>query len=150
MTHLRAYPTAVSALLLAAVLAPLAWPPGRDSFPLSPYPMFARPRPRVATIPHVVARMADGRALVVPPEHLGTDEVMQAFVTVQRAVARGPAAALRLCRRVAASVATDPAFAGLRAVEVRTDAFDVLAYFTTSRRPLRGRTHARCRPDGAP
>lgn len=142
-----AYPLAVGVALVAAMLWPLAWPPGKDDFPLSPYPMFARPRPRTATIPHVVVRLSDGRALVASPRHLGTDEIMQAFATAARAVAAGPAAALRLCHEVLPRVVDDPAYPGVVAVEVREDVFDVLDYFTGSRRPLRGRTVARCTPE---
>ena len=143
-----AWAVVVGLLVTGAMAWPLAWPKGRDGFPLSPYPMFARPRPRAAAIPHVVVRTEDGRALVAAPEHLGTDEIMQAFVTAGRAANGGPKAAARLCREVLERVARDPDYAPVASVEVRTDVFDVVEYFLRSRRPLRGRVHARCRPEG--
>ncbi len=145
-----AWAVVVGLALVGAMARPLAWPKGRDDFPLSPYPMFARPRPRTAAIPHVVVRTRDGRALVAAPRHLGTDEIMQAFVTAARAARGGPGAAARLCREVLGRVVDDPAYGPVASVEVRTDVFDVVDYFTRSRRPIRGTVHARCRPEGGP
>lgn len=140
----RAWALVVSGVLLGLV----AWPAvhGRDGFPFSSYPMFAKPRPRVARIPHVVAFTAESRHRPVPPDRLGTDEVMQAFRTVDIAIARGDAEAL--CQRVRATLAGDTAWADAVRIEVREDWFDVIAYWRGDRKPRKQKIAASC-PRGA-
>ena len=88
----------------AAVLLVLAWPAVAprevDSFPISNYPMFAHPRGRVTNFHVVVLVDRDG---VERPLDLrtvgGTDQPVQAAMTVQQAVGRGESA--ELCSEIA-------------------------------------------------
>ena len=126
-------------------LWPLALDPSEDSYPLSTYPMFAKPKPDIVTVNHIVALDAEGERRIVPPAVVGRGEVMQTRVALRRAVRQGGRAARALCREVAARLAEDEAWASAARVEVRTDRFEVATYFE-SRQPIEGgRVHARCR-----
>lgn len=108
----------VTVVVLAAVLWPLGLDPARDdSFPLSTYPMFAHKRPRARVNLHYVIAVGPGGARRhVPPELIANAEVMQAMMTVRRAIERGQAD--HLCREVAARVGRDRGFAALDTVQV--------------------------------
>jgi hypothetical protein len=143
----RWYGTVVSVVLLGAVCSPLARRPPRDDFPLSHYPMFAsEPARREAPSYHVLARARTGRARPVPPDLLGSEEIMQAHQTVHLAIRRGPEAARALCETVALRIAREggEAWADVDALEVRTDRFDPIAYWEGDRAPRDSKVHARC------
>ncbi|MFO0631349.1 MAG: hypothetical protein U0168_00705 [Nannocystaceae bacterium] len=131
-----------SVAVLAVVMLP--WATGHDGFPLSNYPMFAAARPRQMKLAHVVGIDRDGVARPLAPRWLGTPEVMQAAQTARQA-ARDPAAARQLCARVAAALreADEP----IRAVEIRTDRYDVIDYWAHGTVHA-GELHARCEVDG--
>lgn len=145
----RIFGAVVSVVLLAAVSWPALRQPPRDGFPLSTYPMFSRGRksPR-ARIRHVVAIDAEGRGVVVPPRLVANEEVMQAVMTVKRAIRQGRAA--QFCAEVAARVrmrvAADGGLEGILPVrlEVRTDVHDAVAYFEGQTKPTESRVHATC------
>jgi hypothetical protein len=132
---------AVGVLLIGALLWPLTH--GRDGFPLSTYPMFSGARGTEAKLAHVVARRADGSATPMPPRMLGTAEIMQA-AQIARNAAKDRGRAQELCVRVAERAAADPDWADAVAVEVRTDEYDAVAYWSGSRSSLASRVHARC------
>ncbi len=105
MVHRRRV-LAFSAVAVAVVALPVLRSPGRDSFPLSTYPMFAAARPPVASFFTAVALDRSGRQLPLATRAIGgTDEPVHAAVTVQRAIAEGRAAELcaEIARRVAAA-----------------------------------------------
>lgn len=142
VTRERVYWACTSVLMLALVAWPLAR--GRDGFPLSNYPMFSKPRAREAVVRHTVGITPDGRSRPLPPAALGTDEVMQASQSASLA-SKSPAHAADLCARVAAELARrGEAFADIAEVELRTDRFDIIAYWEGERTPSGGETHARC------
>lgn len=106
-----------------------------DGFPLSTYPMFVHDRGDVVVVPTVVAAAADvGRPVgpgddverLSPAAIAGTDQVVQAGVTVRRAIAAagegdtGPVA--ELCEQAAEEVAA-PA-----TVIVATEQYDLVAW----------------------
>src|SRR5690606_8698676 len=95
----RASALIVSAVFIAATLWPLAWEPARDSFPLSPYPMFSSVRER-PWIDVVVGFDAEGRERRIGPKLIANAEVMQAAQTVSQAIRRKQAPSL--CEQVAA------------------------------------------------
>lgn len=129
--------------LLLAMLWPIMRDPPRDGFPLSNYPMFSHGRRSAESeIVHVVGWSREGRHRPVPPELLGTEEVMQAHQTVRVAIRRGHAR--DLCQRTAERVHADPGYADLEHLEVRTDTYDAIAYFTGDTKPRATRIHARC------
>ncbi len=133
--------------LLVAMLFPILRSPPRDGFPLSNYPMFSHGRERArAEIVHVVGLSREGRHRPLPPEILGTEEVMQAHQTVTVAIRGGRTAAL--CRRVAQVVAQEPGYEDLERLEVRTDIYDAIAYFAGNRSPQSTRVHTRCTVGG--
>jgi hypothetical protein len=139
---------ATSAVVVAAVAVPglrlLA--DGRDApdgFPLSTYPMFTRDPGRVVELPTVVAVTSDGVVERLSPETIaGTDQVIQAGVTVGQAVRAGPAAARALCREVAGRV--DPDGSGVTTVAVVVERHDAVAWSAGDREPLDRRTVADC------
>jgi hypothetical protein len=139
----RVHAVVLGTAMLGAVLWPLARDPPRDGFPLSNYPMFsAHKKGTSARISHVVAVSREGRHRPVTPDLVGTDEVMQAHQTIKIAVKRGESKAL--CERVAERVGDDPASGDIASLEVRTDVYDVFAYFEGERTPLQTQVHARC------
>jgi len=136
----RAWAMGVSVAMLSAV----AWPAvrGTDGFPLSNYPMFSQPKDPVARVFHVVGHSQRGDHRPLPPEALGTDEIMQAFQTVKLAIRSQSAA--ELCERVARTIHRDPAYDDLDRLEVRTDSFDTVAYWFGDRRPRHTEVAAAC------
>jgi hypothetical protein len=127
-------------------VAAAAWPGFHraqdDAFPLSTYPMFARTldKPQVS----FVERVEGGRHTRLSPEHLGSDEVMQAYRTVKRAVRKGPKAAEALCRTLARRVASheqNTRTVHLRIVSAR---FDPIAYFVDDAEPEEREIIASC------
>lgn len=125
---------AVGVAAAAAVLSPLVSMQD-DSFPLSSYPMFARPRGQ-PTLYAVVARAADGSERRLAPSWLGSSEVLQAKVLIQRSVERGPEATRALCRSVAERIAAAPGTSDLRSVEIVRRRYDPVAYFVSGPEPL--------------
>lgn len=138
----RSVATLVSIGLVGATLEPILRAPGDDGFPLSTFPMFARPRPAQIAMSYAQGVTRDGQPRTLSPAHLDTGEVMQAFSRIQRAVAAGPRERLALCQAIAVRVADD---ADLRdVVEVRLvsgtyPAVDTLAHGTNGREMTRMR-----------
>jgi hypothetical protein len=125
----------------AAVLSPLA-AMDQDSFPISSYPMFARPRGQ-PDLYAVVARAADGREVRLPASVVASSEPLQTKVLIQRSVEQGPEAMQVLCRAVAARVVDHPEV--LRSVEIVRRRFDPIAYFTRGPEPIEQARLSSCR-----
>lgn len=138
----RAWAYAFSATLIAAVFWPLLGSPQADSFPFSTYPMFSGRQSSEVSIAHVVAIDAAGRAEALPPEALGTDEVIQAFETVRQAIRQGDASVAELCVD-AADWARDRREAAV-SIAVVTDAYNGVAYFEGETEPTASVTHGTC------
>lgn len=114
-----------------------------DGFPLSTYPMFTRDPGRVVEQPTVVAvSTGSGVERLSPRTIAGTDQVIQAGVTVRRAMARGAGATARLCAEVAARVG------GPSTVAVVVERHDVVAWSAGDREPVERRTVAECEAGG--
>ncbi|WP_434417611.1 hypothetical protein [Nannocystis pusilla] len=141
-----AWPWLVGLVLLGLSLSPMLRPLGYDSFPFSSFPMFAHGRKdAVTTVHRAVAVLPDGTTLSLPPRALGSDEVLQADVTLRHAIRRGKKASAALCKAVARRVAADPAHADAVAVELLTERHDALAYFAGDPTPLAPpKRQARC------
>lgn len=128
---------------LLALSWPSVAPDELDSLPFSNYPMFAHPRDRVTPMDIVV---------VVDPAgvehrldlHLvgGTDQPVQAMMTVRQAIRNGEAD--ELCREVAGR-ADRPG-----TVQVVRVHHDATAWFAGSRDPLERLVFAECDVEGAP
>lgn len=138
------YAYAAGLVLVGAVLWPMFRSPPKDSFPLSTFPMFSHHRPAQMDIDHVVAVNTKRQPRVVPPGMVAGSEVLQTKVAIAHAVRRGRGASLKLCRDVAARLATSDDYADVVFVEVRRDRYDVLGYFSGEPKPLSSRVFARC------
>jgi len=127
-----------------AVAAPAFRNATADSYPLSTYPMFARPigKPLTYFVESVDARR---RVQSVNPELVANDEVMQSSKSIRRAFRSGPEALERLCKAVARRAAkqkTRPKLVELRIVEAR---FDPVGYFLHDAEPEERRVLASCK-----
>jgi hypothetical protein len=128
--------------LSVLVAAPGFGDPNWDSFPLSTYPMFARPRSR-PLLYFAEGASRDGARHRLPPSFVANDEVMQATASVRRAVSAGPDAMQALCRQIAERVASrgDDAIVEVRLSSAR---FDPVRYFSHGPEPVERTTHQRC------
>jgi hypothetical protein len=119
---------------LLAVLSPLG-AMDDDSFPISSYPMFARPRGQ-PTLYAVTARDQDGSERRLPAEMVGSSEVLQTKVLIQRSVEQGPEAMAELCRATADRVSRSPELGTLRSIEIVRRRFDPIGYFVDGPKPI--------------
>ena len=91
-------------LLLSAVLllmaSPSLWPQQRDDFPFSAYAMFSTRQDERTAVTHAVAVFEGGREVPLAPRFFGTDEVLQAKVTLINTQKRGKRAQMELCWEV--------------------------------------------------
>jgi hypothetical protein len=144
---------------LLAVLSPLV--SGRDSFPLSNYPMFSRPRGQPLLF-SVVATSARGSEWNLPSALVGSDEVLQTKVLIERAVNGGQAEMARLCQQVAARVSSESVSGGEGArgaakvpgdtpvyVDIVSRRYDPVQYFLSQQVPIEERRLQRCDIPGA-
>lgn len=145
----RVWAYGVSLALVGAVLWPLQQQRPKDSFPLSTYPMFSRKRPTEVSIDHVVGVGPGGRQEAIPPDLVASGEVLQAKITISQKLRRGRRGAEELCEQVAARLAGRSAYAWVERVEVRSDRYLVVGYFTGARKPVWSRRHAQCAVPGA-
>jgi hypothetical protein len=95
--------------------------------------MFARSRGELALY-SMVAVGRDGREERLAPALLGTKEVLQAKVLIQRSVDGGPETMAQLCADVAGRVAAESRAA--RALAIVQRRYDPIAYFVRSPAPL--------------
>lgn len=135
--------------MVLVVAAPGFGDPTADAYPLSTYPMFARPRGKpLLNFVEGVDRAGNPRRL--PPSFVAGQEVMQAAATVRRAVQAGPRAMQRLCERVAARVAESGEHQDVVDVRIVGARFDPLRYFSVGPEPESRRERARCAVTRAP
>jgi len=136
----------LAAATLLALASPTIWPKERDDFPLSPYAMFSSRQDDTTRVTHVVAILEDGREVPLAPRFLGTDEVLQAKVTLMRVLKRGKREQVDLCEELAKKVAVDPDLGGAVAVEMRTVTYRTMDYFVDPKAALlKKNVHARCK-----
>jgi len=132
------------------------WPvfkePPRDSFPHSDYPMFSHRRPTVMQVEHALGMYDDLSAIPLSPMISSANrEVLQAAVTIQRAIHGGAERRAALCAQIAERVAGDDDLSAITHVALATSRFDIVTYFDDPT-PLRREFHHRCRVhrDGEP
>ncbi len=131
-TRLRGYLVGVGVVVLAAL--PAFSRAEDDAYPLSTYPMFARPLSR-GTV-YFVERVDDkGRSRRLTPEQVSGHEVMQSFKTLSRVVRSGPEAVQSLCRVVAERLAKTEGRRRRVVLNVVAARFDPVAYFTSGAPP---------------
>lgn len=152
MTRLTRHPRyawGLASLFTFGVFAPisLGLP---DSFPLSTYPMFAKPRGRPQMVKLVA--VTDEESIVVEPHHLGTNEVLQAKVLLQQVADKPAAQRRKFCARTAQRIShlTETAsWQELRLIRVQ---FDPIDYFYNGARPVSEKvlTHCPIRRESSP
>lgn len=126
-----------SSLLLAALAWPVFAPGEVDSLPLSSYPMFAHDRPAVSRFSVAVNVDADGVEHRLDPHQIaGTDQPMQAVMTVRQAISDD--AADELCASIAAR-ADQPG-----TIEIATVTLDAVGWFAGDKEPVDRTVHATC------
>ena len=130
--------------LVALTAAPGFAEPGRDSFPFSTYPMFARQRGKPQLyIAEGITR--DGSRLAIPPRLVANGEVMQALQTLKRAAAAGPDGLRAVCERIAQRVSQSPEHAQVSRVQIVAARFDPISYFEVGPVPEERRVVRRCK-----
>ena len=133
----------VVALTSALILAPIVRRPPTDSFPLSTYPMFSFNRPRISASYSIVGLTDDAAVVRLSPRLVnGTVEVILAAAAVEEAIRAGGDAANELCGLAAARVA-DTDLPAVR-LEVVTETYDTVAWFSGEEEPLVREVHASC------
>jgi hypothetical protein len=145
-------------LVAGGTLLAVLWPlfSGRDSFPLSNYPMFSRPRGQPVLL-SVIASSSGAAEWRVPSALVGSDEVLQTKVLIERAVNGGQEAMRQLCVEVAARVAgkdlpprpgapAPGAGAGARPefVDMVSRRYDPVQYFVAGPAPIEEQRLLRC------
>ena len=138
----------VAVAVIVGSLLPLTWPVGRDSFPLTSYPMFAGRRDDTS-VNLVVAVLESPRAFeVLPAEATGHRHLTQAVRALAQSVADGGDRPARLCTEIAAWVAESRAEPEAR-VGLVTASFDGVAYLVhDQRQPTFSAEHAWCEVAG--
>lgn len=132
----------VTLAVTVALIVPMTWSPEEDSFPLSPYRMFATSRGQ-PTFHRMVAKFEDGTSTHVGPELLGTHEVLQAMAWLDE-VARQPKRRAQLCAKVALALARSSGSPRPRSLELQRVRFDPVDYFVRGPVPLQARVLERC------
>lgn len=137
----------VTALVALSVAVPMTWEPGRDSFPVSSYPMFSARRDD-ADVVLVVAGIDSGEELdVLPTEATGHRQLTQAVRALDEAVDDGGDRPARLCAEVAAWARDHERTDG--DVVIATVHYEAVAFLLDGRRtPEVERVHARCEVGG--
>ncbi|MEO8698902.1 MAG: hypothetical protein ABI867_02630 [Kofleriaceae bacterium] len=121
----------VATVLLGATLAPVVLDPVRDDdFPLSTYPMFATARPTTLRISYALGVTRTNGRRSISPTLVGSGEVLQAYMILERAVTRRSELAA-LCTRIADRVRdADPDIVTIRIV---TGTHDTIAYLVDAK-----------------
>jgi hypothetical protein len=135
--------------LVLLVLLPGFFDPNWDSFPLSTYPMFARPR-RMPLLYFAEGTNQSGQRQRLPPELVANSEVMQAAATVRRAVQAGPEARAALCAEIARRARAEEAHSALFEVRLISARFDPVGYFRDGPVPRERTVHEHCLAAGQP
>ena len=118
--------TIVSVVLVVAVLEPLRRPPWDDSFPLSPYAMFAFKRPTSLTMEYAIGITAAGERRTLTPRLVGSAEVLQALTVLQQAKSRGELPLL--CLQIAARVADSDRYEDVTEIQIVSGTHDAVDY----------------------
>jgi hypothetical protein len=118
-----------------AVVSPLFEDADRDSFPISSYPMFARPRGQ-PTLFAAVGRDVTGNESRLPGSVLGSSEVLQTKVLIERSVQGGPRAMQTLCNSIAERVAASSDAGRVRSIELVRRRYDPIGYFVSGPSPI--------------
>jgi hypothetical protein len=139
----RVWAYSVSFALLVAVMVPAFGDPAADSYPLSTYPMFARPKAKTSI---AFAEGIDDQehATRLAPDLVANGEVMQASHTLHRAIRGGPERLANVCARIARSVASDSRLSSVVRIRLAEGQFDSVGYFLGASEPETLTIHLEC------
>jgi hypothetical protein len=129
---------AVSAALLAAVLAPVRQhfrENLRDGFPLSCYPMFNAERQKHGFVTHLVGYEADGTRRILHYSYLGAGGLNQVRRQLRRLALAGRGGELALEVADAVASRSGKADAAVVRVDVVTGRYDYAQFFSGNRTP---------------
>jgi hypothetical protein len=116
----------ISIALLGATLEPLIRKPWEDSFPLSPYAMFAFKRPTKLTMEYAFGVTATGERHTLTPRIIGSAEVLQALTVLARAKANNELP--QLCAQIASRVADLDRYAEVTEIRIVSGTHDAVDY----------------------
>jgi hypothetical protein len=138
----------VAAAVVVASLLPMTWPEGRDSFPVSSYPMFAGRRGDTSMDLVVAVLASSGAFELLPSEATGHRHLTQGVRTLRQAVKDGEDRPARLCEEIATWVAENRDEPEAR-VGIVTASFDALRFLVHGHRePTIRAEHAWCEVGG--
>jgi hypothetical protein len=124
-------------LVLGILLWPAVAPNEIDSLPVSNYPMFAHPRPQVTRFYLAVLIDPDGVEHRLDPSAVGgTDQPMQAAMTLQRSISAHTADVL--CDEVAGGLDE------VGTVQIVSVLYDSVEWFRGNHDPVERDVHAEC------
>ena len=126
MRTTRVTASIISIVLVLAVLEPLLRQPWEDSFPLSPYAMFAFKRPTKLTMEYAYGVTATGEKRTLTPRIVGSAEVLQALTIFQSARARNELP--QLCVTIAERVATLDRYEDVTEIRIVSGTHDAVDY----------------------
>jgi hypothetical protein len=144
----RAFGYVIGLGATALVLSPLV-SGAADSFPISTFPMFASPRGQ-PVLYAVIGRAADGSERRLEPTLVGSKEVLQAKVLIERSVEGGKATLAELCHATAARIAATPSVGALGSVEIVSRRYDPIKYFSSGPAPIEQTRLFQCKVPRAP
>jgi UDP-N-acetylmuramoyl-tripeptide--D-alanyl-D-alanine ligase len=140
----RLYAWIVSVSVLSAVLLPIAEnfrDEPQDSFPLSYYPMFSKPRRADLRITHCIGIDRNGDRHLIPYRACGSGGMNQVRKQIRKIANSGPKKARSLCRRVARRLEREKK--GFEQVQLVTSKYAVDDYFAGRvTQPKSQRVHA--------
>jgi len=116
----------VSIVMVVAVLEPLRRKPWDDSFPLSPYAMFAFKRPTKLTMDYAYGVTPSGEKRTLTPRIVGSAEVLQALTIFRSARAKNELP--QLCTTIAERVAAIPRYADVTMIKIVSGTHDAVDY----------------------
>lgn len=128
----------MSGLVLATLLWPAVHPSEIDSLPVSNYPMFAHPRSQITRFYMAVLIDSEGVEHRLDPfEVAGTDQPMQAAMTLQQSISGRTADVL--CDDIASGLDA------MGTVQVVSVVYDSVEWFRGNHEPVERDVHAECR-----
>lgn len=128
------------------VAGPAFRTPPRDDFPLSNYPMFSEKKDPRVTIQQVIARDGHSADVILPPQFVANEEVMQAAATLRRAWNGGPERLATLCGEIASRVGASHRgdLKAAKEVLIVSRSHHAVQYFGGDRLPESEETLVRC------
>lgn len=135
-------------MIVVAIVAVIGVVPlilGRDSYPLSTYPMFSSRRTAIEPVHTAVLVDSEGEVIRLSPTQIsGNDEVIIAAQLVYESIGRD--GGVVLCDDIARRF-SEPTSRGAT-IEIVTERYDAIAWYEGRRSPISRVVHSSCRVPG--